>query len=563
MLTYDILIVGSGGAGLYAALESRMEEDLQVGVLTKVYPTRSHTGAAQGGVNAALANLDDSDTWQDHWFDTVKGSDYLADQDAAEIMTREAPMVVREMEHWGCPFSRTDEGKIAQRPFGGASKPRACYSADKVGHVMLHTLYEQGIRHGVNFLNEWQVLSLLHDGKRCQGVTALNIQTGRVHTINAKAVIFATGGHGRIYWTRTSNAYGNTGDGTAMIYRAGLPIKDMEFIQFHPTGLRRTGILMSEGARGEGAYLLNGLGERFMSRYAPEKMELGPRDLVSRSCETEVREGRGGPEGEVFLDMTHLGRERILEKLPQIRELCIEFEGVDPINEPVPIKPTAHYSMGGIHTDVNGQTAIEGVYAAGEAGCVSVHGANRLGGNSLLDILVFGKRAGKHALEYARGADFTPVDTEQEKVDARMIASMMDGKSKITVPNIRQAMGNLMSEKVGVYRNANELQEAIDGLAELKEQFSTMRISDQNQAFNTELVAALELKNMLDLAEVVAVGALERKESRGAHTREDHPERDDKNWLAHTMATLGADGKPKLDFSPVTITEFEPKARTY
>ncbi len=563
MLTYDILIVGSGGAGLYAALESRMQEDLQVGVLTKVYPTRSHTGAAQGGVNAALANLDSTDTWQDHWFDTVKGSDYLADQDAAEIMTREAPMVVREMEHWGCPFSRTDEGKIAQRPFGGASKPRACFSADKVGHVMLHTLYEQGIRHGVNFLNEWQVLSLLHDGKRCQGVTALNIQTGRVHTINAKAVILATGGHGRIYWTRTSNAYGNTGDGTAMVYRAGLPIKDMEFIQFHPTGLRRTGILMSEGARGEGAYLLNGLGERFMSRYAPEKMELGPRDLVSRSIETEVREGRGGPEGEVFLDMTHLGRERIMEKLPQIRELCIEFEGVDPIEEPVPIKPTAHYSMGGIHTDVNGQTAIEGVYAAGEAGCVSVHGANRLGGNSLLDILVFGRRAGKHALEYARNASFTPVSNEQEQADTRMIAGMMDGSSKITVPNIRQMLGNLMSEKVGVYRNGNDLQEAVDKLAELKELFSTVRIGDKTKAFNTELMAALELRNMLDLAEVVAVGALERKESRGAHTREDHPERDDKNWLAHTMATQGEDGKPKLDFAPVTITEFEPKARTY
>ncbi len=563
MLTYDILIVGSGGAGLYAALESRMQEDLQVGVLTKVYPTRSHTGAAQGGVNAALANLDSTDTWQDHWFDTVKGSDYLADQDAAEIMTREAPMVVREMEHWGCPFSRTDDGKIAQRPFGGASKPRACFSADKVGHVMLHTLYEQGIRHGVNFLNEWQVLSLLHDGKRCQGVTALNIQTGRVHTINAKAVILATGGHGRIYWTRTSNAYGNTGDGTAMVYRAGLPIKDMEFIQFHPTGLRRTGILMSEGARGEGAYLLNGLGERFMSRYAPEKMELGPRDLVSRSCETEVREGRGGPEGEVFLDMTHLGAERIMEKLPQIRELCIEFEGVDPIEEPVPIKPTAHYSMGGIHTDVNGQTAIEGIYAAGEAGCVSVHGANRLGGNSLLDILVFGRRAGKHALEYARGAEFTPVGSEQEEADAKMIAGMMDGESKITVPNIRQMLGNLMSEKVGVYRNAKDLQEAVDGLAELKELFSTVRVGDKTKAFNTELVAALELKNMLDLAEVVAVGALERKESRGAHTREDHPERDDKNWLAHTMATQGEDGKPKLDYAPVTITEFEPKARTY
>ncbi|RDH85352.1 MAG: succinate dehydrogenase flavoprotein subunit [endosymbiont of Escarpia spicata] len=563
MLTYDILIVGSGGAGLYAALESRMEEDLQVGVLTKVYPTRSHTGAAQGGVNAALANLDPTDTWQDHWFDTVKGSDYLADQDAAEIMTREAPMVVREMEHWGCPFSRTDEGKIAQRPFGGASKPRACFSADKVGHVMLHTLYEQGIRHGVNFLNEWQVLSLMHDGQRCQGVTAINTQTGRVHTIQAKAVILATGGHGRIYWTRTSNALGNTGDGTAIAFRAGLPIKDMEFIQFHPTGLRRTGILVSEGARGEGGFLLNGLGERFMSRYAPEKMELGPRDLVSRSCETEVREGRAGPEGEVFLDLTHLGRERILERLPQIRELCIEFEGVDPIEEPIPIKPTAHYSMGGIHTDLNGQTSIEGIYAAGEAGCVSVHGANRLGGNSLLDILIFGRRAGKHALEYARNNSFTPVDTGQEEADTQMIASMMEGESGASIADIRRAMGNLMAEKVGVYRNGKDLESAVSELADLQEQFKTVRIQDKTKAFNTELVSALELKNMLDLAEVVAVGALERKESRGAHTREDHPERDDGNWLAHTMATLGDDGRPKLDFSPVTITEFEPKARTY
>ncbi|MBA1444100.1 MAG: succinate dehydrogenase flavoprotein subunit [Chromatiales bacterium] len=563
MLTYDILIVGSGGAGLYAALESRMEEDLQVGVLTKVYPTRSHTGAAQGGVNAALANLDPTDTWQDHWFDTVKGSDYLADQDAAEIMTREAPMVVREMEHWGCPFSRTDEGKIAQRPFGGASKPRACFSADKVGHVMLHTLYEQGIRHGVNFLNEWQVLSLMHDGQRCQGVTAINTQTGRVHTIQAKSVILATGGHGRIYWTRTSNALGNTGDGTAIAYRAGLPIKDMEFIQFHPTGLRRTGILVSEGARGEGGYLLNGLGERFMSRYAPEKMELGPRDLVSRSCETEVREGRAGPEGEVFLDLTHLGRERILERLPQIRELCIEFEGVDPIEEPIPIKPTAHYSMGGIHTDLNGQTSIEGIYAAGEAGCVSVHGANRLGGNSLLDILIFGRRAGKHALEYARNNSFTPVDTGHEEADTQMIASMMEGDSGASIADIRRAMGNLMAEKVGVYRNGKDLESAVSELADLQEQFKTVRIQDKTKAFNTELVSALELKNMLDLAEVVAIGALERTESRGAHTREDHPERDDENWLAHTMATLGDDGRPKLDFTPVTITEFEPKARTY
>lgn len=563
MLTYDILIIGSGGAGLYAALESRLEKNLQVGVLTKVYPTRSHTGAAQGGVNAALGNLDSTDTTRDHWFDTIKGSDYLADQDAAEIMTAEAPMVVREMEHWGCPFSRTNEGKIAQRPFGGASKPRACYSADKVGHVMLHTLYEQGIRNGVNFLNEWLVLSLLHDGERCQGVTALDIQTGRVHTIQAKSVILATGGHGRIYWTRTSNALGNTGDGTALAYRAGLPLKDMEFIQFHPTGLRRTGILVSEGARGEGAYLLNGNGERFMSRYAPEKMELGPRDLVSRSIETEVREGRGGPEGEVFLDLTHLGAERIMEKLPQIRELCIEFEGVDPITDFVPIKPTAHYSMGGIHTDLYGRIPIQGVYAAGESGCVSVHGANRLGGNSLLDILVFGRRAGRHAMEYAKGVQFEPISDKQAEEDERMISNMMDGDSDITVPDIRRAMGNLMADKVGVYRNEKDLREAVTELDELQDKFKRMRVRDKTKQFNTALVSALELKNMLDLAQVVTAGALARTESRGAHWREDHPQRDDENWLQHTMAVQGSDGAPKLDFSPVTITEFKPETRTY
>jgi succinate dehydrogenase / fumarate reductase flavoprotein subunit len=563
MLTYDVLIIGSGGAGLYAALESRRQEEISVAVVSKVYATRSHTGAAQGGVNAALATLDPSDTWLDHCFDTVKGSDYLADQNEVEIMCREAPMVVREMEHWGCPFSRTDDGRIAQRPFGGASKPRACYAADKIGHVILHTLYEQGIRYGVNYLNEWFVLSLLHDGSRCLGVTALDIRSGRLHAIRAKAVVLATGGHGRIYWLCTSNALGNTGDGPAIAYRAGIPLKDMEFVQFHPTGLRRTGILISEGARGEGGYLLNIAGERFMFRYAAEKMELAPRDLVSRAIETEVRNGNGGPDGEVFLDITHLGAERISERLPQIRQLCIKFEGIDPVEEPIPIKPTVHYSMGGIHSDDCGRTPIQGIYAAGECGCISVHGANRLGGNSLLDILVFGRRAGRDALQYARGVDFAPMPEDLLKADQTFIDSIMQGDGSEKIAEIRYRMGEVMAQRVGVYRNGKDLAQAIETIRELQERLSRVKVRDRSKSFNTQLVALLELRNMLSLAEVIAVCAQERRETRGAHFREDFPKRDDQHWLKHTMASLGSDGHPMLSHSPVTITRFKPETRQY
>jgi len=563
MLTYDVLIIGSGGAGLYAALESRRQEEISVAVVSKVYATRSHTGAAQGGVNAALATLDPSDTWLDHCFDTVKGADYLADQDAVEVMCREAPMVVREMEHWGCPFSRTDDGRIAQRPFGGASKPRACYSADKVGHVILHTLYEQGIKYGVNYFNEWFVLSLLHNGSRCLGVTALDVRSGRLHAIRAKAVVLATGGHGRIYWLCTSNALGNTGDGPAIAYRAGIPLKDMEFVQFHPTGLRRTGILVSEGARGEGGHLLNVEGERFMFRYAPEKMELAPRDLVCRAIETEVRNGKGGPDGEVFLDITHLGAERISERLPQIRQLCIKFEDIDPVEEPIPIKPTAHYSMGGIHTDDCGRTPIQGIYAAGECGCISVHGANRLGGNSLLDILVFGRRAGRDALQYARGVDFAPMPEGFLEADQAFIDSLIQGDGSENIAEIRHRMGEVMAQKVGVYRNGKDLAQAIEAIRELQERLSRARVRDHSRSFNTELVASLELRNMLSLAEVIAVCAQERRETRGAHFREDFPERDDQHWLKHTMASLGSDGCPRLSLSPVAITRFKPGTRTY
>ena len=563
MLTYDVLIIGSGGAGLYAALESRRQEEISVAVVSKVYATRSHTGAAQGGVNAALATLDPSDTCLDHCFDTVKGADYLADQNAVEIMCREAPMVVREMEHWGCPFSRTDDGRIAQRPFGGASKPRACYSADKIGHVILHTLYEQGIKHGVNYFNEWLVLSLLHNGSRCVGVTALDVRSGRLHAIQAKAVVLATGGHGRIYWLCTSNALGNTGDGPAIAYRAGIPLKDMEFIQFHPTGLRRTGILVSEGARGEGGYLLNVQGERFMFRYAPEKMELAPRDLVCRAIETEVRNGNGGSDGEVFLDMTHLGAERISERLPQIRQLCIKFEDIDPVEEPIPVKPTAHYSMGGIHTDDCGRTPIKGIYAAGECGCISVHGANRLGGNSLLDILVFGRRAGRDAFQYARGVGFAPMPEDVLEADQRFIDSLMQSAGSEKIAEIRRRMGEVMAQKVGVYRNGKDLAQAIEAIRELQERLSRAKVRDHSRSFNTELVASLELRNMLSLAEVIAVCAQERQETRGAHFREDFPERDDQHWLKHTMASLGSDGHPRVSLSPVTITRFKPGTRTY
>jgi len=563
MLTYDVLIIGSGGAGLYAALESRREGNVSVAVVSKVYATRSHTGAAQGGVNGALATLDATDTWQDHCFDTVKGADYLADQDSVEIMCREAPMVVRQMEHWGCPFSRSDDGRIAQRPFGGASKHRACYAADKVGHLILHTLFEQGMRFGVNYLNEWMVLSLLHDGSRCLGITAMDIRTGRIHVIRAKAVILATGGHGRVYWTCTSNALGNTGDGPALAYRAGLPLKDMEFVQYHPTGLRRTGILVTEGARGEGGHMLNVRGERFMDRYAPKKMELAPRDLVSRAIVTEVREGRGGPDGEVFLDLTHLGKERISERLPQIRQLCIEFEGIDPVEEPVPIKPTAHYSMGGIHTNDVGRTPIQGIYAAGECGCISVHGANRLGGNSLLDILVFGRRAGRDACEYARRTEFEPVAQGAVEAETAVIQDLMEADGGEDMAQIRREMGAVMGEKVGVYRNESDLRQAVDAVRALRERFKRVRVRDRSQRFNTELTTALELRNMLELAEVIAACALERRETRGSHFREDFPQRDDKAWLRHVLAFSGTDGRPRLEYLPVTITRYEPAARTY
>ncbi len=566
MLTYDIVIVGAGGGGLYAALETSRRKGLKVAVLSKVYPTRSHTGAAQGGINAALGNVA-PDSPEKHAYDTVKGSDFLADQDAVELMCEMAPKIIREMEHMGLPFSRLPDGRIAQRPFGGASFPRTCYAADKTGHVMLQTLYEQCIRFGVEFLNEWFALSLVHNGERIAGLTAVNLRTGEIVGIRAKAVILATGGHARIYWKRTSNALGNTGDGPAMALRAGVPLKDMEFVQFHPTGLRRTGILVTEGARGEGGYLINAEGERFMKRYAPEKMELAPRDLVSRAIETEIMEGRGFEDEEgnkfVYLDLRHLGRKKILERLPQIRELAIDFEGVDPIEEPIPIRPTAHYSMGGIDTDKYGRTVIKGLYAVGECGCVSVHGANRLGGNSLLDIVVFGKIAGEDAAESVVGLELVDFPEVEVKEQEERIKSLFDGEGSEKLSQLRRELSDAMSEGVGIFRDEERIKRALEKVREIKERAKKLKVYDRELTFNTNLQQTLEFLNMVEVAETIALGALERKESRGAHARTDYPKRDDENFLKHSVIRRGEDGELRLTWKPVVITKFQPEERKY
>ncbi len=568
-MKYDVLIVGAGGAGLYAALSAIKEnKDLNIAVLTKVYPTRSHTGAAQGGINAALANVDPTDSEELHTFDTIKGSDYLADQEAVKYMCYEAPKIIRAMEHMGVPFSRLNNGKIAQRPFGGASKDRTCYSADKMGHVMLHTLYEQCIKEGVNFLNEWFMLNIVHNGRRLQGVTAINIATGDIEFIHAKSLILATGGHSRIYWGYTSNALGCTGDGTAAAFRAGLPLKDMEFLQFHPTGLRKSAILVSEAARGEGGHLINSLGERFMSKYAPEKMELGPRDLVSRSIMTEIREGRGFKDEEgreyVHLDLTHLGAEKIKERLPQIRELAIDFEGIDPIKEPIPIKPTAHYAMGGIHTNVKCETPIEGIYAAGEAQCVSVHGANRLGGNSLLDIVVFGNVAGKEAVRYAEATDFAAGGEGKLEDEVKFITELMSRESKETLGDLRNELGEIMFKHFGVFKNEKEMEEGYAKLKDLIERaHNNLGVEDKAKVFNLDLQATLEFFNLLEIADVLAYASLQRKESRGSFYRDDYPKRDDENFLYHSMITKNNDGSFNYEKGEVDISLYEPAERKY
>lgn len=568
MRAYDIVIIGAGGAGLRTAIECARDPDIKVAVVSKVYPTRSHTGAAQGGVNAALGNVIKDDSPEMHAYDTIKGSDFLADQDAVLFMCENAPDVIYELDRWGVPFSRLPDGRIAQRPFGGASFPRTVFSADRTGHVILHTLFEQALsKENIDFYNEFFFIELLHNGQRVKGVSVYDIKNGEVLTLKAKAVVIATGGFARIYWQRSTNAVGNTGDGVAVALRNGIPLKDIEFIQFHPTGLAKTGILLSEACRGEGGYLLNKLGERFMKRYAPEKMELAPRDLVSRAIEYEIREGRGVGEGTsayVYLDLRHLGEEKIRERLPQVRQLAIDFEGVDPITDLVPIRPTAHYCMGGIHIEnhITSSTPLEGLYAVGEAACVSVHGANRLGGNSLVELLVFGKFCGIAAREYAKYVDHLPLTEGEEKLGQEYVQKLMKREGNEKLANIRKRMGEITWEKMGIFRDEKSLISAYEELSELLQRWEKIPVVDKSKVFNTNLIELMELRNMLEIARAVAYAALHRRESRGGHYREDYPERDDENFLKHTLIKQEGD-KLIIDYIPVRILKYQPAERKY
>ena len=592
-ITHDLLIVGAGLAGTWAAMVAAREGVKDIGVLSKIHPLRSHSGAAQGGIAAALSNTrpvagtgprgpleqippgdEPADSWELHMFDTIKGSDWLGDQDAIEILVKDATDVVYEYEHLGCVFSRTDDGRINQRRFGGHSAPRACFAADWTGHVLLHTVHEQALRHNVKFYSEWYCMDLIIEENVCRGVVAMNVLTGEIHTMRAKAVMFGTGGYGRAFGI-TSNAFANTGDGVAIAYNAGVPLMDMEFVQFHPTGLYRHGILMSEACRGEGGYLLNNKGERFMEAYAPEKMELAPRDLVSRSEQTEINEGRGVmSDGQgIFLDLRHLGREKILERLPQVREIAINFVGVDPIDAPVPIQPTAHYSMGGIPTTADGQviadadgTPVVGFFAAGECACVSVHGANRLGTNSLLETSVFGRRAGYAMVEFLNnGAQLAPISGDPAEQNRQRVHALLNREGDDVVEHIAQELKTTMTNNCGVFRDGDRLETALRDIKVLQERFQTARTMDKSSRFNTDLLATIETEHLLNFSEVIVAGAIARTESRGAHSRTDHVARDDESWLKHTMAHRNGGDGPKLSYKDVNIDweKYPPQARTY
>ncbi len=573
---FDVVIVGAGGAGLMSAMQ--LAQGASIAVISKLYPTRSHTGAAQGGVAAALGNQEE-DHWKWHMFDTVKGGDYLVDQDAGEVLTREAIEAVYDLEHWGLPFNRTPDGKIDQRRFGGHSRNfgegpvrRSCYAADRTGHMILQTMYQQSIKNQVRFFNEYMMLDLLmNDGQAC-GVVALCLRDGTIHTFHAKTVVLATGGYGRA-WRITSNALACTGDGMAVAYRRGIPLEDMEMYQFHPTGLYKIGILLSEAARGEGAYLLNNEGERFCIRYAPTMQELAPRDMVSRFIVQEIAEGRGiDGKDYVYLSVAHLGKETIDAKLPDITDFARNYLGVEPYYEPVPIQPTAHYAMGGIPTDIEGRVVMDeqnsvlpGLYAAGEVACVSVHGANRLGTNSLVDLIVFGRRAGKHiAAKWLPEAEFAPLPSDPDATATEMVEGLLGRTTGETQEDIRAELRDMMMEYVGVVRSEESLKNATTKLVELKERFGSIRLMDRTRTFNTELMEVIELGNLIECSEATIAGALARKESRGAHYRTDYEKRDDVNFLRHTLAYRSeTSGAPELRYKPVVITEFEPKERKY
>jgi succinate dehydrogenase / fumarate reductase flavoprotein subunit len=563
-LVHDIVILGGGLAGLRAAIAAAETSDkLSIAVISKVQVLRSHSVCAQGGTAAALREGDSPDL---HAGDTVKGSDFLADQDVVEFFVKQSPREIVQLEHWGLPWSRTEDGRINQRPFGGHSFPRACFSADMTGFHEMHTLHGKAISlPNIRFYNEWFVTSLIVEDNITRGLTAIDLKTGEMQALQAKAVILATGGHERIY-EFTTFSHSATGDGMTMAYRAGVPLEDMEFVQFHPTGLLPSGVLITEGARGEGGFLLNAQGERFMKRYAPEKMELAPRDIISRSETTEIQEGRGltGPYGSyIALDLTHLGEEKINERLPLIRDVAIKLGGVDPVKEPIPIKPAAHYSMGGIQASIKTATPVAGLYAAGECACLSLHGANRLGTNSTAECLVFGAVAGAEAARYALSSK--PRAISRGALDAegkRIFEGIFGNEGPERVSAIREEMRRLMHEQVWVFRREAALKGTLEAIKGLKERFKHIRVEDRSRSFNTDLVAALQLDFMLDLAEVTVTSAIARQESRGAHSRLDYPKRDDEKWLKHTLAYYTKEG-PRLEYLPVTITKWPPVARTY